>query len=80
MLARFLGMDSPGFDAILQWIVTLRERISIPNTLSAIGFEERHVIELAEAAVADPTASTNPIALNTANIQGLFSDALQGRL
>ena len=79
-LARYLGIEKPGFDGVLQWILDLRRAIGIPHTLKEIGVTEDHVAQLAPMAEADPSAGTNPLKLNAENLSGLFLNSINGVL
>lgn len=79
-LARYLGIEKPGFDSVLQWILDLRRDIGIPHTLKEIGVTEDHVEQLAPMAEADPSAGTNPLNLNAENLSGLFLNSINGVL
>jgi alcohol dehydrogenase class IV len=78
-LARYLGIGQD-FDSVLAWILALRESLGIPHTLAALGFEEEHAALLAPEAARDPTAPTNPVPLDPALLEGLYLDALHGRI
>ncbi len=79
-LARYLGFADPGFHAILEWVLKLREEIGIPNTLADLKVTDAHAHELAPMAAVDPTAATNPIPLTPENCEQLFLNAIHGRL
>jgi alcohol dehydrogenase class IV len=79
VLARTLGIGDD-FDAVLSWILGLREALHIPHTLAALGFAEEHAALLAPEAARDPTASTNPVPLDPVVLEGLYLDAFHGRL
>ena len=76
-LARALGIKG-GFDGFSDWIASLRRAIGIPNTLADLGVGEDLVDQLAPMAVADPSASTNPIRLDVAGTRGLLLTAIRG--
>ena len=63
----------------LEWVLGLRLRLGIPNTLSEVGIPEE-AVELASAASQDPSASTNPVPLDDATHRQLLEDALSGFL
>ncbi len=52
--------------------------LGIPHRLDAVGVTEAHVDSLAEAAVADPSASTNPIPFRAADYAAIFRAGLAG--
>ena len=79
-LARYLGLPRPGFGAVLDWVLDLRERIGIPHTLRDIGVEEEHVARLAPMAEKDPSSATNPVPLTAEKLGGLYRRAIAGQL
>ncbi|MDH3453377.1 MAG: iron-containing alcohol dehydrogenase [Gammaproteobacteria bacterium] len=79
-LARWLALPDPGFAAVLAWVLELREQLSIPHTLAALGVDDQHLTQLAEMAPRDPTAGGNPIPLDEHNSRELLQAALEGRL
>jgi alcohol dehydrogenase class IV len=79
-LARYLGLPDPSFDAVLDWILALREEIGIPADLAALGVREDHIGQLAPMAAVDPSAGSNPIPLTAKNLTTLFQRAVQGRI
>lgn len=79
-VARYLDLPSPSFDAVLEWVLALRERIGIPPTLADIGVRSSHIEQLAPMAERDPSSATNPVALTTENLSELFSRCIDGRL
>jgi len=78
-LARYLEL-TPDFDGFLQWILDLRTSIKIPNTLEALGIDDRRLKDLGEMAVVDPSAGTNPIQHDAATYSRIAGNALNGNL
>ncbi len=79
-LARTLGLAEASFDAVMDWVLSLRAEIGIPHTLADLGVAEAHVAELAPMAANDPTAATNPVALGEAECRRLFVAAIRGEV
>ena len=79
-LARYLDLPSASFDAVLEWVLELRERIGIPATLADIGVATSNIEQLAPMAANDPSAATNPVALSTENLTTLFANCIAGKL
>jgi len=79
-LARYLGLPDPSFQAVLEWILALREKIGIPSNLAALGVTEEQIDQLAAMAVVDPSAGSNPIPLTKKNLIVLFQNAFRGRI
>ncbi len=79
-LARYLDLPGSGFDAVLAWVLGLREQIGIPHTLASLGVTATHVPALAAMAAVDPSCGGNPVPLTVENLSGLFTQAIEGRL
>jgi len=77
-LARFLALPSPSFDAIMTWVLDLRRRLGIPQTLTEIGVDGRRSDEIARKAAADGNAATNPVPVAAPELKRLFEQALDG--
>ncbi|MBJ3778448.1 iron-containing alcohol dehydrogenase [Acuticoccus mangrovi] len=78
-LAAFLGLAG-GFDGVLGWILELRDRLGVPATLAAFGVDDARFAEMAEMAVADPTAGGNPVPVTAASAAALLRAAHDGTL
>ena len=61
-------------------MLALRRELGIPHTLAEIGVDDARFDEMAEMAVADPTAGGNPRPLTAADALDLYRRALEGRL
>ncbi len=72
-LAQVFGADP------LDWIMELRTELEIPATLAELGLDDK-VLDLASAATADPSASTNPRPLDDEAHRTLLERALHGGL
>lgn len=79
-LARYLGLESPSFDAVVDWVLSLRQQIGIPHTLEEIGIKLDHVAELAPMAALDPSCGGNPIAVDETSLAELYRRAITGDL
>jgi alcohol dehydrogenase class IV len=78
-LARYLELE-PDFDAFLNWVLSLREQISIPHALSAIIPEDSRLSEIGEMAVVDPSAGGNPILHDANTYAEIARSAYNGNL
>jgi alcohol dehydrogenase len=78
-LAGWLGLDG-GFSGILDFVLRLRRDLGIPHTLDKIGVDDARFAEMAEMAIADPTAGGNPRPLTAADALDLYQRALDGRV
>lgn len=79
-LARYLGLATPGFNGVLDWVLALRAEVGIPHSLAEIGIDDRRIEQVGRMAEVDPSAGTNPIAFSAAQYSALFEKALRGQL
>ncbi|WP_237066442.1 iron-containing alcohol dehydrogenase [Microbulbifer guangxiensis] len=79
-LARYLDLPGSGLDAVLDWVLALRDTIGIPHTLEEIGIDDAQAERVGEMAAVDPSAGSNPISFDAAAYRELFSRACSGAL
>jgi alcohol dehydrogenase class IV len=79
-LAAWLGLPDPSFEAVMTWVLALREELGIGHTLRDIGVDDQRSEELSHMAAADPTAGGNPVPIAAPELKTMFLDALVGRL
>ncbi len=79
-LSRYLGLETPGLEGLTEWVLALRREIGIPHTLEALGIGDERADTVGQMAIADPTASTNPIQFSAAQYAGIMGNAVSGRL
>jgi alcohol dehydrogenase class IV len=79
-LGAYLGLPDPGFDAVLKWVLELRSRIRIPNTLAELGVRIGHAREFAGQALADPSTGGNPLPMTERGFEQLYLNCIRGEL
>jgi alcohol dehydrogenase class IV len=79
-LSAYLGLNNPSFDSFLDWVLTLRRELDIPNDLSGIGIDSGQMELVGKMAIADPSAGGNPIDLTADQYSELFEKAVKGDL
>ncbi len=79
-LARLMGLASADFGGLLDWVLDFRSRLKIPHTLAEIDLNEDQADLMGELAHADPVAGGNPIALEVADYQQIFRNAVNGKI
>jgi alcohol dehydrogenase class IV len=79
-LARYLDLPSPGFGAVLDWVLALRKEIGIPHTLAELGVKEADLDTLVPEAVDDPSTGGNPRPAGAAEMREMFVKAIRGEL
>lgn len=77
-LARVLGLQSSGFSAVLDWVLSLRERIGIPHNLSAIGIVDADADRVGRMSFQDGCSHTNPVRLTATEYASIFRQAVHG--
>jgi len=80
MLARFIGLEDPSFEAIMGWILDLRERFDIAKTPAELGVTEDRLDDISEMAAKDPTAPTNPVPAGVKEMRQILDSAMEGRV
>ena len=78
-LSSYLGING-GFDGFLNWILRLRENISIPHDLTALGVKAESTTTMSRMAQVDPANATNPIPVDSDDFARLYERALSGEL
>ncbi|MBI5511608.1 MAG: iron-containing alcohol dehydrogenase [Deltaproteobacteria bacterium] len=76
----YIGLGRSSFEGFVDWVMMLRREVGIPHTLAELGVKPEAAPALAERAAVDPTAGSNPVALNPTNLRQLIERALSGRM
>ena len=79
-LARSIDIPNSSFDSFLDWVLELRETVSIPQKLEDLGIDDNQVDLIGKMAEVDPSAGTNPILFDASQYQSIFMNALHGNL
>ena len=79
-LARVLDLPGVGFDALLDWLLSFRKALYIPDTLAEVGVQEKDVDTLAEKALRDPSTGGNPRPMTVDDFRVLIRAAICGDL
>jgi len=79
-LAAWLGLPKPGYQAVLDWVLGLRQEIGIPHTRKDIGVGSDRLELLSEMAAVDPTAGSNPVPVGVPELRRMFVASIEGRL
>jgi alcohol dehydrogenase class IV len=66
-LARFLGLEGTGFDAVYAWVLAFREQMGIPASLGEIGVPDDQADLIGDHAQRDPSTGGNPRATTPAD-------------
>lgn len=76
LLSRFLDLKKPGAEGVIEWILELRERLSIPLKLSGMGLRDIDVAKLAAMGEVDPCAAGNPVKLDRNGLEAILRAAI----
>ena len=79
-LARSIDIPNASFDSFLDWVLELRETVSIPQNLEDLGIDDNQADLIGKMAEVDPSAGTNPILFDASQYQSIFMNALNGNL
>ncbi len=79
LLAAYLNLPNPSFEAIVKLVLNLRKEFNIASNLSELGIDDSRADEIAKKAVNDPTAPTNPIPMKEKDMKQVFMSALVGQ-
>ncbi|MBC8338521.1 MAG: iron-containing alcohol dehydrogenase [Rhodospirillales bacterium] len=80
LLARYIGLEDPSFEAVLNWILDLRDEFDIPKTAAELGIAEDRLDDISRMAAKDPTAPTNPVPAGETEMRMILDSAMEGRL
>ena len=77
-LARCLSLEDESVDGVMNWILELRKRLSIPHSLADIGVDSTQLDMIAKMATEDPSAGGNPIAFSVNQYREILECAVSG--
>jgi alcohol dehydrogenase class IV len=80
LIARLLALASPGFEALLDWVLELRQALGIPHSLAELGVDVGKASVIGEQAARDPSAGGNPRPVDAATLERIFRAAVAGDL
>lgn len=78
-LARYLDIGSTG-KSFIDWVLSLREQLQIPNTLEDLGVTADLIDEMAPMALEDPCTGGNPAPMTKGAYAELYEKAINGTL
>ena len=79
-LSRYLNLDNQTFDGFMNWILDLRNKLSIPHTLRELIEDDSKFEEMSKMAKDDPSTAGNPISLEVSDFYNLYKDSYTGKL
>ncbi|MFK7897119.1 MAG: iron-containing alcohol dehydrogenase [Myxococcota bacterium] len=78
-LAQAIGLEGERFEDVLEWVLGLRSRLGLPNTLEGIVSEDQ-IAALVPMAAADPSLATNPKPCSHAELERVLRKSIEGDL
>ena len=79
-LSRYLNLKEQTFDGFMNWILDLREQLSIPHTLKELINDDSKFAEMSIMAKDDPSTGGNPIQLESSDFLDLYINSYEGKL
>ena len=79
-LSRYLNLSDHSFDGIMNWILDLREKLSIPHTLKDLINDDSNFKKMSIMAKEDPSTEGNPVKLEISDFEELYHNSFKGKL
>ena len=80
-ITEYLNLKERTFDAFLNWIMCLREELSIPHKLSDVADVTKEDLDkLSKMALEDPSTSGNPKKLDLKDMKTMYIHSIEGKL
>lgn len=79
-VAQALDIGNGSFEAVLEWVLRLRERLGITHALAELGVNTGRAEEIGRLAELDPSAAGNPLPVTAEDLQRVFINAVHGRI
>lgn len=79
-LGRYLALEQPDFEGVLNWVLQLRQQLGIPHTLSELGISNSETTLIGQLAHQDAAAASNPIHFSPQQYEDIFQHAISGTL
>ena len=79
-LSKILDLESQGTDAIIGYLIALKNELNIPHTLKEIDIDDAKAIEIGEMAFKDPSTPSNAKPVDSKDLENLFRAAQSGNL
>ena len=80
-ICKYLELQNQSFDAFIQWVLELRQKLDMPHKLSDVIKKEDFDIErLSQMALDDPSTSSNPKKMTVNDMKTLYEHSMSGKL
>ena len=75
-----MSLKDQTFDGFMNWILDLRNQLSIPHTLKELIHDDSKFTKMSKMAKDDPSTNGNPILLEIDDFINLYQDSFNGIL
>ena len=80
-ICKYLELQNQTFDAFIQWVLELRQKLDMPHKLSdVIRKEDFDIDRLSKMALDDPSTSSNPKKMTVNDMKTLYEHSMSGKL
>ena len=79
-LSRYLNLEDQTFVGFMNWVLELRNKLSIPHSLKELINDDSKFEEMSKMAKDDPSTGGNPISLEINDFYNLYKDSYSGIL
>ena len=80
-ICKYLELQNQSFDAFIQWVLELRQKLDMPHKLSdVIRNEDFDIDKLSKMALDDPSTSSNPKKMTVNDMKTLYEHSMSGKL
>ena len=80
-ICKYLELQNQSFDAFIQWVLELRQKLDMPHKSSDVIKKEDFDIErLSKMALDDPSTSSNPKKMTVNDMKTLYEHSMSGKL
>ena len=80
-ICKYLELQNQSFDAFIQWVLELRQKLDMPHKLSdVIRKEDFDIDRLSKMALDDPSTSSNPKKMTVNDMKTLYEHSMSGKL
>lgn len=79
-IAQVIGLAETTFESVFRWVLAFRRELGIPHTLADLNVPLDQARDVARLAAADPSAAGNPRPIDAKDLEGIFRNAVLGKL
>ena len=79
-ICKYLELKNQTFDGFIEWVLELREKLSIPHTLKDLINDDSNFKKMSVMAKEDPSTGGNPVELEVSDFEELYQNSFDGKL